>query len=62
MLHSYYDVYVSLSAANSLSDQLMLQVLRNLSYVQLCFQPMYDLTAAPEQIDGTRSADDSIAL
>ena len=49
-------------SANYLSDQLVLRVLLNPLYVQLCFQPMYVLTAAPEYIGCTSSADDSVIL
>ena len=49
-------------SANYLSDQLVLRVLLNPLYVQLCFQPMYDLTVAPEYIGSTSSADDSVVL
>jgi hypothetical protein len=31
-------------------------------YVQLCFQPTHVLTAAPEYIESTNSADDSVVL
>ena len=49
-------------SANCLSDQLVLQVLLNPLYVQLCFQPMYVLTAAPECIGSTNSADEPVVL
>jgi hypothetical protein len=47
-------------SANYLSDQLMLWVLLNPLYVQLCLQLMYVLTKPPEYIGSTSSADDSV--
>ena len=61
-LHLYYDAYVCLSAANYLSDQLVLQVLLNPLYVQLCFQPMHVSTVTPEYFGCNDSADEPVVL
>jgi hypothetical protein len=59
LVYSFKRMFIRWSA-NCLSDQLMLRVLLNPLYVQLCLQMMYVLTAAPEYIGSTNSADDSV--
>jgi hypothetical protein len=46
--------------ANLLSDQLVLQVLLNLLYAQLCFQPFYVSTGTPEYFGCSGSADEPV--
>jgi hypothetical protein len=46
--------------ANHLSDQLVLQVLLNLLYAQLCFQPMYVSAVTPEYFGCNDAADEPV--